>query len=489
MDIFHKVRALGHLGKSKTTIANELDLDRKTVRKYLTVPVPPPRYAARRSPTRADPFGEFEEFVRDKLQLAPALSGEEIFALIRPRGYQGSLRTIERRMKAWRDEKPKERFFEQEYEPGEQAQFDFKESVELPFQDGVRIVHLHFGTLPFSDAFFIRGYPQKTYECFIDGVHSFFSRIGGQTKNIRFDNLSPCVKRIYKNGTRDYTSAFERAIRYYGFGTLPCTPGKGSDKGDVERDIRTWARRIKNHVNVHGLVLRDYCHLNDVLAEICSQEAAHSERFMLEQTHLQPLLPRDDGILCRVEETRASPHGTVRINKTSYSVPDEWIGQICRAIMGPFAVRIHRVGHPADTVSHPRKPEGDHSILLEHVVRSLLRKPQAMVRWAHREILFPEPTFKSLYRRLQSESEGPGFAEREFLRVINLIHHVPLTEIKVAIEIVLGSNTIPQNLFIEIRDLLLTERRPQAQVFELHRQVPLNPNLSDYDQLIPTALP
>lgn len=490
MDNFHKARALGHLGNNKTKIAEELGIDRKTVRKYLESSTPP-RYSPRKQPSRADPFAEFEPMVRHYLEKAPKLSGAEVYALIRPRGYQGSERTIERRMKRWRDEKPKERFFEQEYKPGEQSQFDFKESVSLPFKEGEKVAHLHFGTLPFSNAFFIHGYPQKTYECFMDGVHSFFEKIGGQTENIRFDNLTPCVKRILPSGKRLYTTAFERALEYYGVGALPCAPGKGSDKGDVERDIRTWAVRFCNHVKVHGLVFRDFAHLNEELAEFCARESAGNERLALERKHLKPVVHRDEGVLCRVEETRASSHGTVRINKTSYSVPDEWIDVWCRAVMGPFDVRINRIGYPNDVVVHPRKPEGEHSIKLEHVVKSLLRKPQAMIRWAHREILFPEPVFKALYRRLQDKEEGPGFAEREFLRVVNLIHHAPLTDIKVAIDIALGAETKAQNLFTEIKELLLTERRPQATVIEFHcaSQIPLNPNLNNYDQLIPTALP
>ncbi len=385
MDIFHKARALRHLGKNNTEIADDLDINRKTVRKYLDA-ASPPHYKARTSPSRVDLFAEFENFVRQKIEAAPELSGGEVYALIRSRGYQGSERTVERRLKSWREEKPKERFFEQEYMPGEQAQFDFKESVELEFLHGIQIVHLHFGTLPFSDTCFIKGFPCKTYECFIDGIHSFFSRINGQPQNIRIDNLSPCVKRVRRGGGRDYTDAFNRAIEYYDFGVLPCAPGKGSEKGDVERDIRTWARRFRNHVKVHGIIFRDFIHLNEVLTAFCDSEIGTPELFAQEQPHLKSLLPREESVLCRVEETRASTHGTIRTNKTSYSVPDEWIGLMCRVVMGPFEVRVTRVGHPGLVVEHPRKEEGEHSIKLEHVVKSLLRKPQAMVRWAHRDI-------------------------------------------------------------------------------------------------------
>jgi transposase len=491
MDLFHKVRAFEHVGKNKTKIAAELGLDRKTVRKYLTPGASPPRYKRRLKSSRADVFLEFEDFIRDSLTRAPELSAGEIYALIRPRGYSGSERTVQRRLKSWREQRPKERFFEQEYAPGEQAQFDFKESVELVFSSGPMLVHLLFGTLPFSYRCLIKGYPQKTYECFMDGIHSFFEAIGGRTENIRIDNLSPCVKRVRKDGKRDYTDAFEKARHYYDFGVLPCSPGKGNEKGDVERDIQTWARRFKNHVNVHAIVFRDFTHLNEVLTAFVAMENGPGELFAKEQTCLIDLLPRDENVLCRVVETRASSHGTVRVDKTkaTYSVPDEWIGLECRVVAGPFEVRITRLGVLGPAVVHTRRPEGENSIKLEHVLKSLLRKPQAMVRWAHRAILFPTPIFMKIYQELKRrETEYPGRAEREFLRIMNLVHHVPLSEIKCALEIVYESNAA--DLFNEVKELLLIERRPATEAIELSArvlQIPLNPNLKEYDQLIPAA--
>ncbi|MBF0298108.1 MAG: hypothetical protein HQK51_05270 [Oligoflexia bacterium] len=36
---------------------------------------------------------------------------------------------------------------------------------------------------------------------------------------------------------------FIKATDYYDFKVLPCSPGKGNEKGDVERDIRTHAKK------------------------------------------------------------------------------------------------------------------------------------------------------------------------------------------------------------------------------------------------------
>jgi transposase len=469
-------------------------MDRKTVTKYLKSNSPP-NYSPRVARTRPDPL-EPPYDVRVRALAEPylkdaslTLTAREIFELIQSEGYRGSERTVDRRVAALRGMKPKERFFEQQYVPGEQSQFDFKESVALPFSEGSRIVNLHFGTLPYSDFCFVRGYPFKTYECFIDGVHYFFEEIEGQTEGVRIDNLSPCVSKVLAGSKRVWTQAFARAITHYGFKVLPCSPGKGNEKGDVERDIRTFSSRIRKLVHNQGLVFRDWEHLNSWLKEYMQSRRTDSVllRLLEEKKHLQPIARRDEMVLCKIEESRATAHGTFSINKTAYSVPDEVIGVQCRAVMSPFDVKIHRLeGEKKCVATHPRKSEGEPSILLEHVLPSLLRKPHALVRWAHRDILFPNPAFRSFYKKLEAIDEAS--APREFLRSVNLVQFVALSEIEVGMELLLPSRDSAP-LFDQLKELLLGVRRP-APIIELTRrleQKPLQPELAQYDKLIPVS--
>ena len=147
---FNKIRKLINEGKNNSQIAGELGIARKTVRKYRESNGPPV-YTPREVSTRTDKFAIFEPTVREWLKQTPTLSGLEIFDFLKEEGYAGGLRTVQSRLTEIRGEAPKERFFEQEYEPGEQCQIDFKESVEIPFIDGPRIIHFHVCTLPYSD--------------------------------------------------------------------------------------------------------------------------------------------------------------------------------------------------------------------------------------------------------------------------------------------------------------------------------------------------
>ncbi len=486
LSVFDEIRKLIREGKSQAEVARELEINPKTVAKYVRSNTPP-KYKARGKSTRPDPFQGFGEKVTNWLTKTPELSDLEVYELLLKEGYRGSERTINRRMKGLRKRVEEERFFEQEYEPGEQSQFDFKEKVTLPFVDGEKLVNLHFGTLPHSDACFVRGYPFKNYECFIDGIHSFFETIGGMTENIRFDNLAPAVKKILKGDKRLYTDDFKRAIKYYDFGLLPCRPVTGSDKGDVERDIRTYARRIKNRVSHDRVVFRDWDHLNSFLSDFMKERRTDEciKKLEEEKKKLKRLPPREEGVLCKIQSGPATSYGTVRIGHSAYSVPDSMIGRLCRTVVSATLVTIEsrEPGGASETVVHDRKPDGENSLLLKHILPSLIRKPHAMVRWAHREILFPNPICQKFYQRLNKIDSYS--AEREYLRAINLVLNTSLAEIIAGMELVLETES--QKLFDDLRELLFGERRP-AEVIEITsrlHQSPLKPELSQYDSLIP----
>ena len=487
--MFQKIRELHRQGVSNRQIAKKLGIDRKTVGQYLKCNGPP-KYPPRKGKCRVNPFADFDGLATTLLAAVSDLTAAEIFIAAKEAGYTGSERTVDRRIAAIKAQRPKERFFDQEYEPGEQAQFDFKESVMVPFVDGVRLCHLHFSTLPFSDFFWIKAFSFKTYEAFMDGTHSFFEVIGGQTEKVRMDNLSPCVRKILKGNERLYTPAFDRAIAYYGFGVLPCRPGKGSDKGDVEREIRTQAQRIKNRIKITGQVFKGFDDFNIWLADHCVKYRLPKTDalFAQEQLKLKPLPPRDEEILCKVETTTVSPYGTVRIGKTTYSVPDAAIGVDCRVVVSAYDVKIYRAGNRELVATHVRAAEGENSLPLEHVLPSLVRKPGAMVRWAHKAILFPQPVFTRFYERLGSLF--PDGAEREYLRAINLIQYTTLAEIGAGMELVLETQST--NPFEDLKALVLTSGHHSPATSSVPAvilgQIPLCPKLSMYDGLIPQLL-
>lgn len=482
---FEKVRNLIAAGHNDSEIARTLKIHRTTVARYRSSNSPPV-YTTRSRPTKADPSASFTSQMGKWIKDYPGMSAWSIHQALAEQGYVGSLRTIERRIQDLKASQVKERFYEQSYSPGEQSQFDFKESIEIPFVSGPKICHLLIATLPHSDVFFAKAFPNKTYQAFAEGFHSFFERIGGVTENFRFDNLSPVVKKVLKGSERIYTSAFLRAKAHYGFGLLPCSPGKGNEKGDCERDIRTFARRIMERINLKGLCFKDFEDFNIWLGEFAESQLSPSsrERFSEEIKFLKPLARRDEHVLCHVHLSEANKYGTVRVAKRIFSVPDFAILRQVKVVISAYDVKIYLTSPRPDLIAtHPLILENQSSILLEHSLHSLLRKPHAMVRWAHREILFPSPIFKKYYKYLQRRL-GYG-AESEYLKSLNLIQNYPLEELTAGIGLLLEAKS--KNPFDDLKTLIAL---PDGSLAEhsswlTQCQPPINVELSFYDSLIP----
>jgi predicted transcriptional regulator len=95
--MFDKVRKLISEGLSDSKIALELNINRKTVAKYRKSNTPP-SYSPRSAATRIDLFAPFAEMTRSLLAKNNDLTASEIFVLLQQEGYQGSERTVQRRM-------------------------------------------------------------------------------------------------------------------------------------------------------------------------------------------------------------------------------------------------------------------------------------------------------------------------------------------------------------------------------------------------------
>lgn len=483
MNKFHKIRQLKNVeGLSQRQIAARLKIDRKTVKKYLDSSSPP-KYPERESSTKVDPTATFTKRI-ETLAKNPKNLAVDIYEVLVSEGYTGSERTLRRRVNELRARQDKERFFDQEYEPADQSQFDFKETFSVPFNDGIKVMNLHFGTLPYSNIFFISAYFRKTYECFIEGIHQFFEVIGGQTHEQRIDNLSPCVSKVHQGKRRTYTDSFQKAIDYYNFNINPCRPGKGNDKGDVERDIRTHARRIERRFDLEGITFDNVDELNQWLANYCRQKWTDSQKQKLksEQAKLLPLLTRDPAIMYRQEYRKIGPTGIIQLGDYFYSVPNHAIGSWCEVSRTPHKILIKDNSNPKVILATHDREYGS-SIKLEHVLPSLVLKPGAMLRWAHQKVLFPRPIFKAYYQRLKKQCHES--AEREFLRTLNLIQHATLDEIQAALELAMES-TESQDFYQVTKDLVLGDRPSSNIIFmQEHKQDPFDVNLSSYNELIP----
>lgn len=90
LSIFHEVHRLWDRGLSSNQIAAQLDINPKTVRKYVRLPVLPEKTSPKFGPKRLDPY---QDYIRQRLQ-AENISSNQMYQELKTQGYSGSKTTL-----------------------------------------------------------------------------------------------------------------------------------------------------------------------------------------------------------------------------------------------------------------------------------------------------------------------------------------------------------------------------------------------------------
>lgn len=476
MHIFNRIKKLKEQNKNISQISEELNLDWKTVKKYFEQK-DPPILKERKHRTRLDPLDGFYDRL-DSLTKIESLKTSDIFTDLKLNGCLASYDTVRRYLlKKFEGQIKKERFFEQEYEPGYELQVDFKEDVEIILNNNKILVHLFYSILPFSKKVFVKSFKGLNFECFADGLASSFEYFGGIPTRVRQDNLKPCVNTILKGRSRKYTEKYIKFIEYYGYEVSPCNPAKGNEKGHVERSIQTYTNQLKSRLKIESISFENLNEFNIWLLQTIEKLQTHvSDKFDEEKRSLINTRVRNYEVETFTDILSVSKYGTVRINKAVYSVPDGYVESLVRAVITSTEIQIFNMQNAHLIASHPRLKDQQQSIKLEHVVSSLVQKPGALIHWKHRSIIFEDKILLQFYEKLKKQDHYN--AEKQLLQVLNLIQHTTLNEIKASIELWLENPK--ESVFNFIRYLTLEESRPTQNI----EQEKIKPNLNEYDKIL-----
>jgi hypothetical protein len=145
----------------------------------------------------------------------------------------------------------------------------------------------------------------------------------GVPKAIRFDNLSPAVKKILPNGERHLTEEFQNFVLHYGFECEFCNPASGNEKGHVEAMVKY----VRNNFLLPGLHVIELDELNkelwgkaekDRLRKHYQKDWAISELFEEDKAAFL-LLPAKEYECVRYETLKADKYGYVKVDLNLYS--------------------------------------------------------------------------------------------------------------------------------------------------------------------------
>ena len=411
-------------------------MDRKTARKYVSVGrLPSEQVAPRNWRTHEDAFLAHWPELEVMLTDSPALEAKTLFEVLTakyPGCYEsGQLRTLQRRVKAWRAERgpDKDVVIAQRHRPGEAAQTDFTWATEL----GVTIagqlwVHmLCVFVLPYSNWRWASVCLSESIASIRHGVQRALFQLGRVPEWHQTDNSTAATHRIpdgksvvlTESHKRPFNEEYLSILRHYGMKARTTEVGEKEQNGDVEAANGALKRSLLQALLVRGS--RDFdsrdawqAFVDEVVRKANLGRGARLAEEMAAMRELSvEKLPE-----FVEEDVRVSEWSTVRVKHCAYSVPSRLIGEWVRVRIFEDRIVVRYAGK--DEVACDRlRGRNLHRIDYRHVIWSLVRKPGGFARYVYREEMFPSVIFRRAYDAIQTPHHGLK-GDLEYLRILHL---------------------------------------------------------------------
>jgi transposase len=462
------------------TIATNLGVHHDTVRAAIALDTRAvPRGTCRR--TMLDPY---LPFIRETLEQYPRLRATRLHAMLQPRGYAGSAVQVRRLVRVLRPQVTPRLYRRLVVLPAEECQVDWGNFGPIRIGHGTRQLSGFVMVLSYSRALFALFTLDQTLESFLRGHVEAFAAFQGVGRTLVYDNLKAAV--LERNGTaiRFHPRLLELAGHYH-FAVRPCTPGRGNEKGKIERQI---------------LYLRDAFFAARTFSDVDDLNAQF-RRWRDERAHQRPHPDQRDRTVAQVfadEQARLLPlpahpfetelmrpvvSGTlayVRFDRNSYSIPHTHVRRPLTLLASATTVRI--VDGTEELARHARSYDTGQTIEdLAHLEGLVAATRQANVHTGRDRLRLAVPATVTLLERLATRGDA---LRLHTLRLLALLDDYGATELAVAITLALERNALGAG---SIAHILETRRRQRGQRPALPVLLPHRPGVSDLE-LTPPCL-
>jgi transposase InsO family protein len=476
-----------------THSAMKADLDPKTAAKYINENCQSPEelQVKHRWRTRLDPLASIWDKAVQMLEDAPELESTtllEHFLVQTETGLNAThLRTFQRRVKQWRltHGPDKEVFFPQTRMPGRMMQLDWTHALELnvSIQNRTYDHLLCHVVLPYSNWQWATRCHSESLLSLRAGLQEALFRLGRVPPLFQVDNSSAATHQISTGQERAFNGDFLSIMEHFGLKPVTINIGCPNENGDVESLNGHLKRRIKQYLILRGS--RDFSSTGEYdlfLEGMCLRANETRQTKVAEELVLMRELPPTrlneyDEVFCRV-----SSQSTIRVKKVGYSVPARWIGQQLKVEVYEAHLQIY-AGREL-LLQLPRE-RGDRGAVIDfrHVIEQLLRKPGAFAEYRYREELFPSPTYRRAYDRLNAD-HGERAGEREYLHLLKLT-----ADLSVDLPLALAGNGLEAALSECLGDSAKFRVESLRRLLGMPSKTPvpemeLKPDLSGYDSLL-----
>ena len=345
------------------------------------------------------------------------------------------LRTLERRVKEWREEQDMgpEAFIPQEHLPGLEAQVDFTNgaSLEVTIRGEAYPHKLAQFVLSHSKGRYAHPATEETFPAVLHLIQAALQQFGGAPKVIRSDGVPACIQ----NGKA--INEYRDFLRHYGMRASVINPYRPHENGVVEHANF----RLKNAIK-QALIVRcspdfgsveEYGAFVQEVVDRYNRRPEIAARLKIERTHLRPL-PAEPAPIYQILSPLVDKYSLIHVKGNAYSVPSRFIGKQVTVRLYDDRLEIY---HQDDLVASWDRVHGKGEIRVDyrHVIHWLVQKPGAFASCAYRNQLFPTEVFREAYAVLR---KAIGFrADATYLRILCLAAMTEEAEVEAALALLL----------------------------------------------------
>jgi transposase len=334
------------------TIAEALGVHHDTVRRAIELDrfIRPGRQIR---PSRLDPY---KAFITGTLEQYPRLRATRLFAMVRDRGYPGSVVQVRRYVRTVRPQARAEAYLRLETLPGEQAQVDWGNFGALQIGRARRQLSCFVLVLSWSRGMYARFALDQALESFLRAHVEAFTTLRGTPRTILYDNLKSVVLERVGDHIRFHPRMLELAGHYH-FAPQPCAVARGNEKGRVERAISFLrhsffaARAFSSVADLNAQLARWIAEVAHARPVPGRPEQRVAEALAEEQPRLLPL-PEHPFRCDLVRPVTSGKTPYVRFDANDYSIPHTLLRRPLTLIAFEELVRI--VDGVTEVARHPR---------------------------------------------------------------------------------------------------------------------------------------
>ncbi len=370
-ELFSRIRNLhGREGLTVPQIARELDLDPRTVQKWLSEP----RFRQKSPHARPSKLDPFKDSIVRLLETHP-YTAMQIFQRLREEGFGGAYTIVKEYVRKMRP-RGSRAFLKLAFAPGECAQVDWGFHGSIPCGQTSRRLGFFVMVLCHSRMMYLEFTVSQTLEHFLACHQNAFNAFGGVPARIMVDNLKSAVLKHALGQAPVLNPAYLDFAAHHGFAVTPCAVRKANEKGRVESAVGYVKKNFLSGLDPSSLdgINALAAHWVDTVANVRIHGETRKrpvDLFPEEKARLLPLpaYPHDIGVLSSV---RASTQFRITLDTNRYSVPSRFAGATLTLKTYPDRLCIYHDG--VLIARHPRSYDRYRDFEDPDHVRELIRQ-------------------------------------------------------------------------------------------------------------------